>query len=63
MTSLANAGLLDHGLKIRPLTIPDIFIDHDKPETQFAQAGLKALGIAAAALGAFGIEDEIAAQI
>ena len=63
MTSLATAGLLDHGLKIRPLTIPDIFIDHEKPETQYAMAGLKAPGIAAAALGALGIEAGVAAKV
>ena len=62
MTNLANAGLLDHGLKIRPLTIPDIFIDHDKPEAQYVQAGLTAPDIARAALSALGIEAEVALQ-
>src|SRR3546814_9328920 len=31
---LAGQGLLDHGLKIRPMTLPDAFIEHDKPERQ-----------------------------
>src|SRR6202023_1902593 len=26
---LAQSGQLDHGLKIRPMTLPDIFIEHD----------------------------------
>ncbi|MBT3400975.1 MAG: 1-deoxy-D-xylulose-5-phosphate synthase, partial [Rhodospirillaceae bacterium] len=45
MTDLANAGLLDGGLKFRPMTLPDIFIDHEKPEVQYEQAGLTASGI------------------
>ena len=39
---LADGGLLDRGLKVRPMVLPDIFIDHDKPESQYAQAGLDA---------------------
>ena len=49
---LATAGLLDHGLKIRPLVLPDRFIDHDKPERQYDEAGLNAKQIVAAALQA-----------
>ncbi len=37
---LASRGLLDGRLKVRSLVMPDIFIDHDKPEAQVAQAGL-----------------------
>ena len=37
---LAGRGLLDGSLKVRSLVMPDIFIDHDKPEAQVAQAGL-----------------------
>ena len=29
---LATDGVLDRGLKVRTLTLPDIFQDHDKPE-------------------------------
>ncbi len=53
---LARAGLLDNGLKIRPLTLPDYFIDHDKPLVQVAKAGLDHRGIVAAALQALGEE-------
>ena len=51
---LATAGLLDGGLKIRPLILPDRFIDHNKPELQYADAGLDAKHIAATALAALG---------
>ncbi len=54
---LAREGALDSGLKIRTLTLPDRFQDHDKPEAQYAQAGLDAHGIAAAALAALGRGD------
>ncbi|MCH8092598.1 MAG: 1-deoxy-D-xylulose-5-phosphate synthase, partial [Proteobacteria bacterium] len=54
---LALAGLLDGGLKIRPLTLPDVFIDHEKPERQIEIAGLDARHIVAAALQALGRDD------
>src|SRR5882724_8232324 len=51
---LAQGGLLDRGLKIRPLVLPDRFIDHDKPDLQYDEAGLSARHITAAALQALG---------
>ena len=51
---LAARGALDRGLRIRTLTLPDIFQDQDKPETMYAQAGLDAAGIAAAAFAVLG---------
>lgn len=51
---LATGGQLDAGLKIRPLTLPDRFIDHDKPELQYEEAGLSATAIVAAVLMALG---------
>src|SRR5690606_39764750 len=39
---LAGKGLLDRGLKVRTLVLPDIFQDHEKPELQYAEAGLDA---------------------
>ncbi|HZB90191.1 MAG TPA: transketolase C-terminal domain-containing protein, partial [Stellaceae bacterium] len=51
---LAMKGLLDHGLKIRPLILPDHFIDHDTPARQYDMAGLSARHIANAALAALG---------
>jgi 1-deoxy-D-xylulose-5-phosphate synthase len=53
----ARDGLFDRGLKFRPLCLPDVFIDHEKPATQVAQAGLDATGIVAAALAALGEEE------
>jgi 1-deoxy-D-xylulose-5-phosphate synthase len=51
---LAHQGLLDGGLKVRPLVLPDRFIDHDNPKKQIAEAGLDANAIAAAAMAALG---------
>ncbi|HKU63847.1 MAG TPA: transketolase C-terminal domain-containing protein, partial [Rhizomicrobium sp.] len=54
MHFLAHDGLLDKGLKIRPMTLPDVFQDHDSPEKMYAQAGLDADGIVRTALNALG---------
>jgi 1-deoxy-D-xylulose-5-phosphate synthase len=51
---LAKDGLLDRGLKVRTLTLPDIFQEQASPAVMVAQAGLDAEGIAAAALVALG---------
>jgi 1-deoxy-D-xylulose-5-phosphate synthase len=51
---LALAGMLDAGLKIRPMTLPDKFIDHDNPTLQYDEAGLNAKHIVATALSALG---------
>ncbi|MES2835508.1 MAG: 1-deoxy-D-xylulose-5-phosphate synthase [Pseudomonadota bacterium] len=53
---LAEKGALDAGLKVRTLNLPDVFQDHDKPEIMYAEAGLNAEHIAAAALVALGID-------
>lgn len=37
---LANSGGLDHGLRVRNMTLPDRFIDQDSPAAMYAQAGL-----------------------
>ncbi len=39
---LATEGLLDRGLKVRPMVLPDVFIEHDKPEKMYDAAGLNA---------------------
>ena len=51
---LAEANLFSTGLKVKPLTLPDVFIDHDKPEVMYAKAGLDAAGIVAAVFAALG---------
>lgn len=42
LTLASDAGLTDAGLKIRTLRLPDTFQDQDKPEIQYAEAGLDA---------------------
>ena len=41
----ATQGLIDAGLKLRTMRLPDRFQDQDKPEKQYAEAGLDADGI------------------
>ncbi len=53
---LASKGALDAGLKIRTLTLPDIFQDQDSPAAMYAAAGLNAEQIAASALTALGVD-------
>ena len=60
--ALAENGALDSGLRVRTLTLPDIFQDQDKPEAMYAQAGLDAEGITRAALAALGVETAAAGR-
>ena len=53
---MAGAGLLENGLKVRTMHLPDIFQDHNKPELQYEEAGLNAGGIITTALTALGID-------
>jgi 1-deoxy-D-xylulose-5-phosphate synthase len=53
---MAATGLLDMGLRVRTMTLPDIFIDQASPAAMYAQAGLTAHDIAATALNALGVE-------
>ncbi|MBP0447359.1 1-deoxy-D-xylulose-5-phosphate synthase, partial [Roseomonas sp. SSH11] len=54
---LAHAGLLDGGLRFRPLVLPDTYIDHDNPKKQYDLAGLNAPQIAATARHALGRDE------
>jgi len=45
LTMVSDAGLIDAGLKLRTMRLPDIFQDHDRPEKQYADAGLDAEAI------------------
>jgi len=45
LTLASDEGLIDGGLKLRTLRLPDVFQDQDKPEVQYADAGLDAAGI------------------
>jgi 1-deoxy-D-xylulose-5-phosphate synthase len=58
---LAARGVLDRGLKVRTLTLPDLFQDQDKPDLMYAEAGLDGEGIARAALQALGVDNVSAA--
>jgi len=51
---LAEAGLLDRGLKVRSMVLPDVFIDHDAPARMYERAGLAAPDIVKTALSALG---------
>jgi 1-deoxy-D-xylulose-5-phosphate synthase len=56
---LAMNGLLDRGLKVRPLVLPDAFTDHDKPEAMYKAAGLDADGIVQGVMAALGRPHEV----
>jgi 1-deoxy-D-xylulose-5-phosphate synthase len=53
---LATEGLLDGGLKVRPMVLPDLFIDQDKPENMYDHAGLNAPQIVTTVLATLGRE-------
>ena len=56
---LAKKGLLDGALKVRPMCLPDRFLDHDSPEKQYEEAGLCAEHIVKTALTALESQDSI----
>jgi 1-deoxy-D-xylulose-5-phosphate synthase len=47
MQLLADNGMLDGGLRMRSMVLPDVFMDHDSPNAMYARAGLDAKGIVA----------------
>ncbi|HWJ87043.1 MAG TPA: 1-deoxy-D-xylulose-5-phosphate synthase [Pelagibacterium sp.] len=61
-TRLSQLGLLDHGLKFRPLVMPDRYFEQSGQDDMYAQAGLDRNGIVATALTALGDETH-AAQV
>ncbi len=62
LSLLSDAGALDNGLKVRTMTLPDKFQDHDKPERMYAAAGLDAKGIVAKAIAALGDVERLASS-
>jgi 1-deoxy-D-xylulose-5-phosphate synthase len=56
---LPEHGLLDKGLRVRTKVLPDIFIDHGKPEAMYEDAGLNASGIVQTVFAALGRADVI----
>ena len=56
---LAGAGILDEGgLKVRPMVLPDRFLDHDKPDLQYDAAGLRSSHIVGTVLTALGRSED-----
>ncbi|WP_174802678.1 1-deoxy-D-xylulose-5-phosphate synthase [Martelella limonii] len=51
---LSNEGLLDHGLRVRQLVLPDIWMEQAKPEDMYAHAGLDRDGIVETVFKALG---------
>lgn len=58
---LARTGELDNGLKVRPMVLPDRFLDHGKPAEMYEAAGLSDDGILATVFAALGRELDTAA--
>ena len=54
MQTLAEHGVLDRGLKVRAMVLPDIFIDQDSPNAMYVRAGLDGKSIVAKAFQALG---------
>ena len=52
--ALADRGLLDGACRVRSMVLPDVYLDHDKPEAMYARAGLDAKGIVARVFEALG---------
>jgi len=57
---LAHQGLLESGLKVRPLVLPDSFTEQAKPEKMYADAKLDAAGIVGTVFAALGHETRAA---
>jgi len=60
---LAEKGALDRGLRVRTMTLPDIFQDQEAPFDMYETAGLNARHIAAKALEAMGKDDAAAERV
>jgi len=54
LQSLAEHGVLDRGIKVRSMVLPDLFIDQDSPNAMYAKAGLDTKGIVTKAFEALG---------
>ena len=54
MQTLSDNGMLDGGLRMRSMILPDEFLDHDSPAAMYGRAGLDAKGIVAKVFEALG---------
>jgi 1-deoxy-D-xylulose-5-phosphate synthase len=52
--ALAEHGVLDNGLKVRSMVLPDVFVDQDSPAAMYNKAGLDSAGIVAKVFDALG---------
>ena len=60
---LSTEGMLDGGLKVRSLVMPDIFMDHASPDAMYARAGLDRKGIVDTVFRALNAENRAGAQV
>ena len=60
MQFMALEGLLDGKVKIRPMNLPDRFIEHGSQNDQMAEAGLTAAHVAATAASVLGRSKDVA---
>jgi 1-deoxy-D-xylulose-5-phosphate synthase len=60
MRALSEHGVLDRGLAVRSMVLPDRFIDQDSPAAMYAQAGLDQKAIVAKVVEVFGGRDAVA---
>jgi len=51
---LATEGLLDQGLKVRPMVLPDVWMEQASPDAMYAKAGLDRAGIVTTVFNALG---------
>ncbi|MCK8780666.1 1-deoxy-D-xylulose-5-phosphate synthase [Rhizobium sp. NTR19] len=51
---LASEGLLDNGLKVRSMVLPDVWMEQASPETMYVKAGLDRAGIVSVVFKALG---------
>jgi 1-deoxy-D-xylulose-5-phosphate synthase len=57
LSYLTDTGLLDNGLRVRTMRLPDVFQDHDSPGKMYEEAGLNAPDIVATVLKALAWND------
>ena len=62
LQALAEHGLIERGLRVRCMVLPDRFIDQDSPNAMYAQAGLDAKGVVAKVFEALG-KDAVAETV
>jgi len=56
---LSSDGLLDHGVKVRSMTLPDFFVNHDSPAKQYEAAALTSASVVSTALMALGLDQAV----